>query len=252
MKKFFIISLSLFFFFVSNVSAQDYKTNCVANQPLPDSSCTPGAVLTTSTKIICVDGYTESVRKVSPSTKKEVFRRYGIPYEKRAEYQVDHLIALGLGGSNDISNLWPEKYDLDYGVAAKMRLESYFYRLMCSGKMAPAEIQAKMADNWLEQYKLIIESGQVHFVSRPTSTQLITTANKSKFLDRISLPRCGDCAGEIIGCELDTEGCLWNVQIKTDSKGYSFNNLVAWFKKYYSFGLAPGIKIWNLIIHLYK
>ena len=73
---------------------QTKTSNCAANQILPDSACTPGAVLTTNISVVCKVGYTKTVRDVSESTKKKVFAEYGIPYSQHSNYEVDHLISV--------------------------------------------------------------------------------------------------------------------------------------------------------------
>src|SRR5437588_8831726 len=76
---------------------------------LQDSRCTPGLALKGVTaKQVCKPGYAGSVRNVPDSEKREVYTRYGIPGDHHgSSYEVDHLISLELGGSNDIRNLWP-------------------------------------------------------------------------------------------------------------------------------------------------
>ena len=54
--------------------------------------------------------YAHSVRNVSAATKRAVYAEYGIASHQPGKYEVDHLISLELGGSNDIRNLWPESY----------------------------------------------------------------------------------------------------------------------------------------------
>lgn len=82
----------------------------VAGVALPNRSLTPGSVFATATTArICVIGYSSSVRAVNDSLHAAVFARYGIPYPApTGAYEVDHLIALELGGDNSIANLWPE------------------------------------------------------------------------------------------------------------------------------------------------
>ena len=89
---------------------QRTKVNgCQVNGPYQDMKCTPGAVFQQATpKQICVRGYSKSVRDVPYEVKIEAYREYGIIHRVRGEYEVDHLISLELGGSNDIANLWPE------------------------------------------------------------------------------------------------------------------------------------------------
>lgn len=47
-------------------------------------------------------------RNVSTHTKKLVYEAYNIPAEERKEYTIDHLVPLFIGGSNQITNLWPQ------------------------------------------------------------------------------------------------------------------------------------------------
>src|SRR5258708_28839464 len=88
--------------------------DCTADQALPDPACSSGAVLTTDTSVICVSGYTQTVRDVPLSEKQQVFAEYGIDWSLHSGYEVDHIISLELGGSNEISNLYPESYSIEY------------------------------------------------------------------------------------------------------------------------------------------
>jgi hypothetical protein len=74
---------------------------------VPNPALTPGAVLTTSAARVCVSGYSSSVRDVPDSEKEAVYARYGIPHVPY-QHEVDHLVSLEVGGSNAITNLWPE------------------------------------------------------------------------------------------------------------------------------------------------
>lgn len=124
-------------------------SGCTANQSLPDSECTPGAVLTTNTKVICVVGYTKTVRDVSTNTKKKVFKEYGIPWAERSNYEVDHLISLELGGSNDISNLFPESHLIKNNSYTKDAFENYLHKQVCSGKLSISDAQDEISSNWV-------------------------------------------------------------------------------------------------------
>jgi len=77
---------------------------------LPDPKLSPGDVLTSDPKIVCVSGYTKRVRNVPQSLKEQVYREYGITSRQSGEYEIDHIISLELGGSNSIRNLYPESY----------------------------------------------------------------------------------------------------------------------------------------------
>ena len=113
---------------------------------LPDRSLTPGAVAVGVTKKqVCTPGYTAKVRNVPLSVRKKVFAEYGIPYADASKYEVDHLISLELGGSNDIRNLWPE-----FGPRPnpKDKVENTLHRRVCSGAMTLEAAQRAIATNW--------------------------------------------------------------------------------------------------------
>ncbi len=153
MKQVYTIILSLSLVLPAFVSAS--TTTCHANLVLPDSTCSPGAVLTTDVKTICTVGYTKTVRDVSVATKKKVFKEYGISYNLHSDYEVDHIISLELGGSNDISNLYPESYTITNGARIKDKFENYLHRQVCNGSMDIKEAQKEVSTDWLKYYKLI-------------------------------------------------------------------------------------------------
>jgi hypothetical protein len=128
--------------------------NCRAHVGLPDRLCTPGAVFTTATASrVCVAGYSERVRNVPESEKREVYTEYGIATHKSGQYEVDHLISLELGGSNEIANLWPEAALPKPGFHQKDRIENRLHTLVCSGQMTLAKAQKLIATNWLAAYR---------------------------------------------------------------------------------------------------
>ncbi len=134
---------------LADYGIQTKTSGCVANQVLPDPSCTPGAVLTTDTKVICVVGYTKTVRNVSTATKKKVFQEYGIPWSTRSNYEVDHLISLELGGSNDISNLFPESHLIKNNSFTKDSFENYLHKQVCANKISILDAQYEIATDWV-------------------------------------------------------------------------------------------------------
>lgn len=102
--------------------------------------------------------YTKTVRNVSDSTRQKVFAEYGIPYSEHSNYEVDHLISLELGGSNDISNLWPENSKIEYGSLVKDKFENYLHSQICSGKITVQEAQKQISGNWLKYYQEYVDS----------------------------------------------------------------------------------------------
>ncbi|HTP07982.1 MAG TPA: HNH endonuclease [Anaerolineae bacterium] len=137
-----------------HVIGQQTKTSgCVAHDALPDSDCTPGAVFSDVTKDqVCVSGYSTSVRNVPESEKNQVYAEYGVKSHTTGEYEVDHLISLELGGSNDIANLWPEPAEPRPGFHEKDKVENYLHQQVCSGAMSLADAQAIIATDWMSVY----------------------------------------------------------------------------------------------------
>lgn len=129
------------------------SAGCVAVNDLPDPICTPGSVLATATKDqICVSGYSGTVRNVPVSEKDSVYAEYGITQHSSGEYEVDHLISLELGGSNDIANLWPEAATPTPGFHQKDAFENKLHADVCSGAISLSDAQKEIATNWLQYY----------------------------------------------------------------------------------------------------
>lgn len=131
-----------------------FCSNVYAHGPIrPISSITPGVVDPHATiEKICTPGYTKTVRNVSAKTKKEVFYNYGIN-PKRGKFEVDHLISLELGGSNDIKNLWPESYTTTpFNAHKKDELENKLHYLVCADKIPLEEAQIVISTDWVRAY----------------------------------------------------------------------------------------------------
>ncbi len=120
---------------------------------LPDSACTPGDPLpNVSLAELCQPGYASSVRNVPQAEKNEAYAEYGITSHSAGQYEVDHLISLELGGSNDISNLWPEAASPTPGFHEKDKVENYLHDQVCSGALSLTQAQQEIATNWLDVY----------------------------------------------------------------------------------------------------
>lgn len=135
---------------------QSATSGCQVSGPngkLPDSGCTPGDIFPNVTvNDICQSGYASSVRNVPTSEKDQVYAEYGIASHYSGEYEVDHLVSLELGGSNDISNLWPEAANPTPGFHQKDQVENYLHDQVCSGAISLSQAQYDIATNWLAIY----------------------------------------------------------------------------------------------------
>ena len=143
------------------VPASNYKwgirtktSSCMANNGVQDTACTPGDILPDATKeMICVPGYSKTVRNVPASVKDDVYASYNITSRAAGEYEVDHLVSLELGGSNDISNLWPELASPKPGFHEKDKVENWLHDQVCSGTMSLQDAQVMIATDWHQALK---------------------------------------------------------------------------------------------------
>lgn len=102
---------------------------------------------------ICVKGYTKTVRNIPNAVKAVVYLRGQVTDHRSVE--VDHLISLELGGSNDIANLWAEPYEPRPGAREKDRVENWLHKQVCSGAMTLAEAQRVIVTDWPGVYRSI-------------------------------------------------------------------------------------------------
>jgi len=132
---------------------------------LPDPRCTPGSIdpIVTQANIkstICRSGWTDPHLR-PPESQTEHFKRYvAFPHYGLTWYQeseLDHLVPLELGGSNDATNLWPELGKPSGNP--KDSVENALNRAVCSGRVSLARAQAAIASNWMTAEKRLGLSG---------------------------------------------------------------------------------------------
>jgi hypothetical protein len=139
-----------------SIGERTKTSGCVVNGVFPDKACTPGSINISATqKDLCTPGYTSDVRDVSDRLKEEVYAEYGIKTHTTGQYEIDHFIPLALGGSNDISNLFPEAAEPRPGFHEKDVVETYLHRQVCNGVIPLTEAQRSIATNWLTIYNSI-------------------------------------------------------------------------------------------------
>jgi len=125
---------------------------CIIHGAYPDPYCTPGAIFNVTKDQICIAGYSSTVRNVSDSEKAQVFADYGIISHTSGQYEIDHFISLELGGSNEITNLWPEPANPVPGFHEKDKVENYLHRQVCSGALSLAQAQTLERTDWVGVY----------------------------------------------------------------------------------------------------
>ena len=150
----------------------------------PNPALTQGAVLTTDASTICTPGYASSVRDVSTATKMQVYAEYGVSYpQPLGAYEVDHFIPLEIGGSNDLTNLWPEPATPSPGFHQKDQFENFEHGQVCNGKISVAEAQSRMVSDWYFYWEEEVEGATATasppVQSAPPLPQATTTADAS-------------------------------------------------------------------------
>jgi len=124
----------------------------------PDRACSPGAYYGKLTKaVICSPGFhTSAIRNVPQSEKFAVEQEYGLaPACYGRTLEIDHIVALELGGSNDIANLFPEQTNAHAGYQAKDELENRLHDMVCSGTIGLRTAQDRIAANWQLLYRAV-------------------------------------------------------------------------------------------------
>jgi hypothetical protein len=125
---------------------------------LPDRRCSPGAYSSGLTKrVICSSSFrTSDYRNVPLAEKRAVEQEYGLaPKAYGSALEIDHIVSLELGGSNDIANLYPERADAHPGFHVKDKLENKLHKLVCANLLDLTRTRRAIASNWERLYTKI-------------------------------------------------------------------------------------------------
>lgn len=146
--KFLLVIFTMFL--VASAPVAHYRRDGKAL--LNDLKVTPGAVRQGVTaKQLCDPSFhTGTVRNVPESEKMQACAEYGIDkaHCTGATYEIDHLISLEIGGSNDIKNLWPQPYAGPLGAHQKDIIENALHRQVCAGKISLSDAQTCISQDW--------------------------------------------------------------------------------------------------------
>jgi hypothetical protein len=122
---------------------------------VPDPTLTPGVVRTTDVALICSTG-TRDLRHWSRERDDHIMIEYGLLPGPHPDFEIDHLIPLGIGGADDDLNLWPEprrSVEPTWNAERKDRLEEKLRELVCDGSLDIETAQKAIADDWTEAWK---------------------------------------------------------------------------------------------------
>jgi hypothetical protein len=103
---------------------------------------------------VCSMRHEEVVREVPAPVRQRIFQEYGIVTARSEDYEIDYLIAPGLGGADDIHNLWPEPYSSSaWNARVKDALEEHLHEMVCAGRLDLTTAQRDIATDWIAAYK---------------------------------------------------------------------------------------------------
>jgi hypothetical protein len=158
--------------FVLGIAVGRAAADPLTSPRVPNAQLTPGVALATVTAAaVCRPGYAGETRSVTEAVKRRVYRAYGVtPSTHRAvsertgksyiasDYEVDHLISLELGGSNDSRNLWPQSYLGPWNAHDKDALENTLHVMVCAGRLSLADAQHAIATDWPGSYRRYVDA----------------------------------------------------------------------------------------------
>ena len=122
----------------------------------PNPNTTNGSVRLDGHDVHTTCGKSKAHRdSMSHARRDEILTRYGLPPGTHPDYEIDHLIPLCLGGSDDPSNLWPQprrSIEPKWNAEAKDRLERLMCEMVCGGQLDLATAQEAFAKDWVAAY----------------------------------------------------------------------------------------------------
>ena len=90
---------------------------------------------------------------VTLKLEQKVFARYRLPWARRAEFKIDHLIPLELGGADTLDNLWPQSLRTKpYGADRKELLTEVLLEKIRTGRMTLAQTQEEIRKDWIDAF----------------------------------------------------------------------------------------------------
>ena len=123
----------------------------------PNPNLTGGSVRIDGHDVNATCGHSKAHRgSMSHARRDEILTEYGLPRGDHPDFEIDHLIPLCLGGSDDPSNLWPEprrSIEPKWNAEAKDRLERRMCDMVCTGQLDIGTAQEAFAKDWIAAYQ---------------------------------------------------------------------------------------------------
>lgn len=120
---------------VTNARAQD--------DLVPNRKLTPGKIAVSDKDRI----------GVTLAMEQKVFARYRLPWSRRGEFRIDHLIPSELGGADAVKNLWPQSvWAKPYGADRKRQLTEVLISRIKGGQITLAQAQEQIRRDWIDAF----------------------------------------------------------------------------------------------------
>ncbi|MFZ1220638.1 MAG: HNH endonuclease signature motif containing protein [Chthoniobacterales bacterium] len=133
--KLFLAIIALAFALVADANAEESL--------VPNPKLTPGRVARTD----------KERGGVTAAMEQKVFARYRLPWSRRAEFKIDHLIPRELGGADSIDNLWPQAVRVKpYGADRKELLTEVLLTRIAKGQITLAQAQEDIRRDWIDAF----------------------------------------------------------------------------------------------------
>jgi len=132
-----ILCTALFFLLALAANAH------AAEALVPNPKLTPGQVAKRE----------KDQRGVTIAMEQKVFARYHLPWSRRAEFKIDHLIPVELGGADTIDNLWPQSVRAKpYGADRKELLTEVLLQRIAKGQITLTQAQEQISRDWIDAF----------------------------------------------------------------------------------------------------
>ena len=133
------------------IAAGTLAAPAIAVAQLPNNYKTPGAVTKAKMDQVCKADYASAAKPIAGWQKNEALERYGVRADGFTG-ELDHLVPVSLGGSNDPDNLWPFHASGSFNLAAKQALAAKLHELVCAGKISLKDAQDAFRKDWTKAY----------------------------------------------------------------------------------------------------
>ena len=131
----------------------------MAAAQLPSSFQTPGNKGKASEAQVCAADFEASVKPIAKWQRDQALERYGRRPEDFTG-ELDHLIPLSLGGTNDPDNLWPLPANKDIGPTQKKELELKLHERVGAKTLKLKAAQDAIKKDWVKAYNEYVKGAR--------------------------------------------------------------------------------------------